>query len=108
MHRKQAIEAAGTVGPAPEAVKLVAAGLQDKETLNRQTAAATLGLMRSKDAVPYLKNALDDQPELAFTAGKALWNLGDTTGRTIFEEVLEGSVRWPGKLLRAAKKPRKG
>jgi hypothetical protein len=42
--------------------------------------------------VPYLKNA-EDQPEVAFMAGKALWNLGDTTGRTIFEEVLEGSVR---------------
>ncbi len=89
-HRRQAIEAAGTVGSAPEAVKLVAKGLQDKEVLNRQTAAATLGQMGSQDAVPYLKTALDDKPEVAFTAAKALWNLGDTTGRTIFQEVIEG------------------
>ncbi len=42
-HRKEAIEATGTVGAAPEAVKLAAKGLQDKEVLNRQAAAATLG-----------------------------------------------------------------
>ena len=89
-HRKQAIEAAGTVGSVPEAVKLVARGLQDKVVLNRQAAAATLGQMASQDAIPYLKNALEDKPEVAFTAAKALWNLGDTTGRTIFQEVLEG------------------
>lgn len=89
-HRKQAIEAAGTVGSAPEAVKLVARGLQDKVVINRQAAAATLGQMASQDAIPYLKNALEDKPEVAFTAAKALWNLGDTTGRTIFQEVLEG------------------
>jgi len=89
-HRKQAIEAAGTVGSLPEAVKLVARGLQDKVVLNRQAAAATLGQMASQDAIPYLKNALEDKPEVAFTAAKALWNLGDTTGRTIFQEVLEG------------------
>lgn len=89
-HRKQAIEAAGTVGSVPEAVKLVARGLQDKEVLNRQAAAATLGQMASQEAIPYLKNALEDKPEVAFTAARALWNLGDTTGRTIFQEVLEG------------------
>jgi len=90
VHRKQAIEAAGTVGATPEAVRLVAKGLQDKEVLNRQAAAATLGQMGSQDAIPYLKNALEDKPEVAFTAAKALWNLGDTTGRTIFQEVLQG------------------
>ena len=89
-HRRQAIEAAGSVGAVPEAVKLVAKGLEDKEVLNRQTAAATLGQMGSQDAIPYLKNALEDKPEVAFTAARALWNLGDTTGRTIFQEVLQG------------------
>src|ERR1700693_1875630 len=89
-HRKQAIDATGTVGATPEAVKLPAKGLQDKEVLNRQSAAATLGQMGSQDAIPYLKNALEDKPEVAFTAARALWNLGDTTGRTIFQEVLQG------------------
>jgi HEAT repeat protein len=107
-HRKQAIEATGTVGSTPEAVKLVAKGLQDKDVLNRQTAASTLGQMGSQDAIPYLKNALEDKPEVAFTAAQALWSLGDTTGRTIFQEVLEGER--PGgpttmqKAMRNAKK----
>src|SRR6202162_866349 len=107
-HRKQAIEAVGTVGATPEAVKLAAKGLQDKEVLNRQAAAATLGQMGSQDAVPYLKNALEDKPEVAFTAAKALWNLGDTTGRTIFQEVLIGErPDGPTKMQKALKDSKK-
>jgi hypothetical protein len=107
-HRKEAIEAAGTVGSVREAVKLVAKGLEDKEVLNRQTAAATLGQMGSQDAIPYLKNALEDKPEVAFTAAKALWNLGDTTGRTIFQEVLEGErPNGPTKMQKAMKDAKK-
>jgi len=107
-HRKQAIEAAGTVGAVPEAVKLVATGLQDKDVLNRQTAAATLGQMGSQDAIPYLKNALEDKPEVAFTAARALWNLGDTTGRTIFQEVLEGErPEGPTKMQKMMKDAKK-
>ena len=107
-YRKQAIEAAGTVGAAPEAVKLVAKGLQDKDVPNRQEAAATLGQMGSQDAIPYLKNALEDKPEVAFTAAKALWNLGDTTGRTIFQEVLEGErPDGPTKMQKALKDAKK-
>ena len=108
MHRKQAIEAAGSIGPVSDAVKLVARGLQDKDTLNRQTAAATLGQMGSPEAVPYLKNALEDKPEVAFTAAKALWKLGDSTGRTIFQEVLEGTrPDGPGKMQQAMKNAKK-
>src|ERR1700693_583603 len=98
----------GRVGAAPEAVNLVAKGLQDKEVLNRQEAAATLGQMGSQDAVPYLKNALEDQPEDACTAAKALWTLGDTTGRTIFQEVLEGErPDGPTKMQKALKDSKK-
>ena len=107
-HRRQAIEAAGSVGAVPEAVKLVAKGLEDKEVLNRQTAAATLGQMGSQDAIPFLKNALEDKPEVAFTAARALWNLGDTTGRTIFQEVLEGErPDGPTKMQKAMKDAKK-
>jgi len=107
-HRKLAIEATGTVGAMPEAVKLVAKGLEDKEVLNRQSAAATLGQMGSQDAIPYLKNALEDKPEVAFTAARALWNLGDQTGRTIFQEVLEGErPDGPTKMQKAMKDAKK-
>lgn len=108
-HRKQAVEATGTIGPMLPAVKMVALkGLQDKDVTVRQTAAATLGQMGSPDAIPYLKTALEDKPEVAFTAAKALWALGDTTGRTIFEEVLEGQrPDGPGKMQKMMKNAKK-
>jgi HEAT repeat protein len=98
-HRKSAITAAGTLGSMSEGVKLVAGGLKDKDTSVRQTAAATLGEMDSKDAIPYLRAALDDSPQVIFTAAQALWKLGDTSSREIFQEVLEGERKdGPGKM----------
>jgi len=68
-HRKKALAAAGSVGPEKQAVELVARGLKDKDLLVRQTAAATLGEMKSPDAIPYLKEALDDSPEVMIHVG---------------------------------------
>src|SRR5579862_4728905 len=57
-HRKTAIAATGTIGPNSEAVQLVIAGLKDKDTDVRLTAANTLGEMGSPEAIPDLKTAL--------------------------------------------------
>ncbi len=107
-HRKKALTAIGTIGPVPDALRLAENSLQDGDTLVRQTAAATLGQMGSKQAVPYLKAALNDNPEVSFTAARALWALGDDSGREIFQEVIEGERKdTPGKLhtaMRDAKK----
>ena len=104
-HRKTAIAAIGTIGPNSDAVKLVVAELQDKDTGVRQTAANTLGEMGSPEAIPALKTALDDKPEVSFVAAKALWNLGNPGGREIFQQVLEGERSdAPGKLHTAIKK----
>ncbi|HLG99592.1 MAG TPA: HEAT repeat domain-containing protein [Bryobacteraceae bacterium] len=105
-HRKTAIAAVGTIGPVPEAVKLVCSGLQDKDATVRQTAAETLGEMGSPDAIPSLKTALDDNnPQVSYTAAKALWALGDRTGREIFQEVLTGERKdAPSKIHEAIKK----
>ncbi len=103
-HRKTAIAAIGTIGPEPEAVKLVVRGLQDKDTLVRQTAAATLGEMGAHDAIPALKAALDDSPEVSFTAAKSLWDLGDTSSRDIIQAVMSGERSGkPGMLQTAIK-----
>jgi HEAT repeat protein len=97
--RKTAISALGTIGPEPDAVNLIVRGLQDKDTLVRQTAAATLGEMGAHDAIPHLKAALDDNPEVSFTAAKALWDLGDTSSRDIIQAVMAGERSdKPGKL----------
>jgi HEAT repeat protein len=89
-HRRTAVAAAGTIGPVPEAVRRVERALQDKATVVRQAAASTLGEMGARDAIPQLVTALDDNPEVSFTAAKALWDLGDPNGRWIFQQVLEG------------------
>lgn len=107
-HRKKAIAAAGSVGPEKQAVELVARGLKDKDILVRQTAAATLGEMKSSDAIPYLKAALDDNPEVSFTAAKSLWQLGDADTREFFQEVLEGERKdTPSKMQSAGRMAKK-
>jgi len=98
-HRKTAIAAIGTIGDDPEAVKLVESGLQDKDSEVRQTAAATLGEMGAYDAIPNLKAALDDSPEVSFTAAKALWNLGASSSRDIIQAVMIGERKdKPGRI----------
>jgi HEAT repeat protein len=102
-HRKKAIAAAGTIGPVKEAVEMVVKALQDKDTSVRQTAAVALGEMKSPDAIPALKAALDDNPEVSFTVAKALWVLGDAdSSRDIFQAVLAGERKdTPGKMHNA-------
>lgn len=98
-HRKNALTAAGSIGDDPEAVHFVERALQDKDQQVRQTAAMTLGQMKAKEAIPYLKAAMDDTPEVSFSAAKALWDLGDTSGREMFQQVLEGErTNAPGRL----------
>ena len=101
-HRKKAIDAIGNIGADPDAVHLVERGLRDKDILVRQKAAATLGAMGSKDAIPPLKSALEDSPEVSFSAAKALWELGDTSARWIFQQVIEGERKdTPGRMQSA-------
>jgi len=108
-HRKKAIAAAGTICSDKQAVELVARGLKDKDLVVRQTAAATLGEMKSPDAIPYLKAALEDSPEVSFTAAKSLWQLGAADGtREFFQEVLEGERKdTPTKMQSAGRMAKK-
>ena len=102
--RRQAIAAAGAMGPTEHAMKIVVHGLDDKDTLVRQTAAAELGEMRSSQAIPYLKKALDDTTEVSFTAAESLWKLGDKSGRDVFKGVLEGELNnSPGMITGAVR-----
>jgi len=91
-HRRQALTALGAIGPANDrAVKLIENALRDdKDTLVRQTAAAVLGQMEARQAVPLLRQALDDKDEVAFTAAKALADMGDYSGRGVFIDVVTG------------------
>src|SRR6185295_19769963 len=90
-HRVHAVVAIGTIGPTPEAVKLIETALKnDKATVVRQAAAVTLGDINARTAIPALEAALDDNAEVSFAAAKALQSMGNASGRWVFEEVLEG------------------
>jgi len=92
--RRQAVTATGSIGLDPEALRLIEEALRDQDSLVRQTAAAQLGQMKAKQAIPALKTALDDAtPEVAFAAAKALWDIGDKSGRDLLEDVLTGQEK---------------
>ena len=89
--RRQAVTAIGSIGLETEAIQLVEGALRDTDPLVRQTAAAELGQMKAREAIPSLKTAMDDAAgEVAFAAAKALWDMGDRSGRDLIEDVLTG------------------
>ncbi|HEY4362901.1 MAG TPA: HEAT repeat domain-containing protein [Bryobacteraceae bacterium] len=109
-HCKQALEAFSTMGDTPNAVQQVATTLrEDKDMLVRQAAASTLGEMGSSEAIPFLIHAINDSPEVSFTAAKSLWELGDKEdAREIFVEVMEGDRKdAPGRFQGAVREARK-
>ena len=91
--RKQAVLAVGTIGPAPQVIDLLNLALRDKDVQVRQTAAAEIADARMRQCIPNLTAALDDTGEVAFTAAKALWDMGDRSGRSIFDEVVTRELK---------------
>lgn len=88
--RRQAVAAVGSIGDTPEALALVERALkEDKDVQVRVAAAAALGIIESPQSIPYLKEALDDKPEVAFNAAKSLWAIGDHSGAGVLEGVLK-------------------
>jgi HEAT repeat protein len=89
--RADAIMALGSIGLRPEVVRRVELGLTDSEPLVRQAAAATLGEMKWRGAIPKLKAALADKSgAVRFAAAQALWDLDDHSGRDVLGAVLAG------------------
>jgi len=105
--RRQAVLALASIGPAPQVIELLNEALRDKEIAIRQTTAAAIGENRIRQCIPNLHAALDDTGEVAFTAAKALWDLGDRNGRQVFLDTYSGqSKNQPGMIegaLRDAK-----
>jgi HEAT repeat protein len=92
--RRQAITAIASIGLDAEAVRLLDLALHDQDASIRQMAAAGLGEIKAKQSIASLKTALDDShTEVAFAAAKALWELGDRSGRGLIEDVFTGARR---------------
>jgi HEAT repeat protein len=99
--RAQAIAALGTIGLRQNAVSLIEAGLNDKDSPVRQAAADVLGTMKSRGSIPKLRVALDDNSAVVrFAAAQALWAMGDRTGQDFFLEVLAGDRKASTGLVR--------
>jgi HEAT repeat protein len=72
-------------------VALVEASFDDKDYSVRQAACTALGQMKSRQSIAKLHDALNDKaPEVVFAAAKALYDLGDATGRNVLIAVLLG------------------
>lgn len=101
--RRQAVTATGSIGLAPDAIRLVEEALHDKETIVRQTAAAELAEMQSKQSIGALKTEINDPSgEVAFAAAKALLDLGDVSGKYVVEDVLTGEQKTSQGLMSGA------
>ena len=86
-----ALKAMADLGPNLKGVRLLSEVLKDKDPDVRAQAAATLGAMKSRAALPALRAALNDQaPQVSFAAAKSLWQLGDNAGRRVLLDVLQG------------------
>ena len=64
--------------------------------------------MKSRQSFPALKAALDDPAgEVGFAAAKALWDMGDKTGRGFIEDVVAGQQKATDGGVKGALRPRR-
>ncbi|MDD5543688.1 MAG: HEAT repeat domain-containing protein [Acidobacteriia bacterium] len=110
IQRTDAISAVATIGPQPGVLEILETALHDKEPDVRQVAAASCGELKSKNLIPALKQTLNDKsPDVSFAAARALWDMGDRSGRDVFIAVLAGertSSKLSGELTDARRRLR--
>jgi hypothetical protein len=93
IHRQQAVDAFSTLGTRRRAVRMVEARLSDKNSAVRADAATALAEMNSRQSLPALRKTLDDESEqVRFAVARALWKMGDHSGRGFLLEVLQGEA----------------
>ena len=89
--RIEAVLATSVLRPDARALAFVEGAMKDKDSGVRQAVCTTLGEMKARAAVPFLRQALDDNsPEVIFAAAKALYAMGDPAGRAVLIAVLSG------------------
>lgn len=92
--RADAIAALSSIGPNPRSIAMITSALQDKSAAVREKAVAALDNLQVHSAIPQLRAALKDpSAPVSFTAAKALWDMGDPSGRSILIGVLQGKRR---------------
>jgi len=101
--RKITAAALSGAGLNPKALQMLYDAMtSDKDPEVRQAAVSSLGEMKARVAIPKLKAAIDNDPEVGFVAARALWIMGDRSGRDLIEEVATGQQKNPtGKVSQA-------
>ena len=88
------LTAMSVMKPQPRPVKMIEAMLDDKDLGVRQAACATLGSLNSRESIPLLEAAVEDKaPEVVFAAAKALYAMGNPTGRIVLTAILLGDQK---------------
>lgn len=89
--RVQTVIAMGIVRPEGKALDTVESAFQDKDYSVRQAACVSLGHMKALRSIPKLHDGLNDPaPEVVFAAAKALYDMGDPTGRQVLTAIILG------------------
>lgn len=90
--RTDVIAALSSMEGDSHAIRLLEAALDDRHSAVRRIAAASLGTMNARDAIPYLRKSINDKDAgVSFAAAEALWKMDDRSGAAIFYAVLLGN-----------------
>ena len=90
--RTDVIAALSSMEGDAKAIRLLEVALDDKHAAVRRIAAASLGTMNAREAIPYLQKSTNDRDAgVSFAAAEALWKMGDRSGATIFYAVMLGN-----------------
>jgi HEAT repeat protein len=103
--RKQGVQALSLAGAREPYLSMLTAMLDDKDVQVRVATVSSLGDLKSTTTVPALQKALnEDVPEVSFAAAKALWTLGEPSGREALVSVLSGETKTSSGFLTQQKR----
>lgn len=100
--RSQALKSLGMVGHNEEMIKGLVSHLEDKDVKVRIAAISTLVDLKENSAIVPLQKRLivDDVPEVAFSAAKALYILKDPQGRIALDAMFAKEMKTGSNMIR--------
>ncbi len=103
--RKEAVVAVSLVGARERILEYLGSMLADHDVPVRVGVVSTLGEFKDKRTVPLLQKALEDPvPEVAFAAGKALYQLKEPGGRQFLLSIASGESKGSSGFLTSEKR----
>jgi len=101
--RRMAAAALGNAAANTNALQLLYDTMaNDKDPEVRQAAAMSLGDLKARAAIPKLKAAMENDPQVSFAAARSLWLMGDRSGKNIIEDEATAQLKDPtGKVAEA-------